>query len=158
MLGPVERLRRPTSPDEAPAYLKNLAAALDRLGVEYGAEFLIAPLGAVNTDRVGPFNKGSDTSRLAALQNYPRSGTQRERILQVIEESGGGLTRDELAQQLHFPDSSVDPRVRELIDGGWIEESVETRPTRTGADAHILVPTAKYDQHTQARPVFAPGS
>jgi hypothetical protein len=93
---------------------------------------------------VGPSTKNSDTSRRAALANFPKSGSQRERVLTAIRRSGtNGMTRDELAHYLRLPDSSVDGRVWELKHGQWVCEADHTRPTSSGGDAHALILTAK---------------
>jgi DNA-binding MarR family transcriptional regulator len=100
--------------------------------------------------QLGGFAKSSETSRKAALANYPRSGTQRERILNVLLRNGAsGATREELAQALGMADNSVRPRVRELVQGGWVEELVgengkaRTRTTHLGNPSEVLVPTNK---------------
>jgi hypothetical protein len=104
------------------------------------ADRLYGPLSDPSANGVGPYVAGSSTSREAAWDNYPRSGTQRERILSIVYRRGDA-TRDELAATM--PDSSVDPRVLELIRGGWLYETVQTRPTRTGSQAVVLALTAK---------------
>jgi hypothetical protein len=98
--------------------------------------------------KLGPFAAKSETSRQAALVNYPKSGTQRARILRTIVQGADGRTREELASLLGLPDNSVRPRVRELIDGGWIVVHVRdgeavTRKTALGNQSEVLIPTAK---------------
>ncbi len=62
-----------------------------------------------------------ETSRLAALKIRPHTGTQRFRILMLVEGTGRyGLTRETIAEYLHISPDSVRPRVRELIDGGHL--------------------------------------
>jgi hypothetical protein len=96
------------------------------------------------TNGLGPFSKNSDTSRQAALLNFPKSGSQRERVLCAIRDSGEeGMTRDELARFLQLPDSSVDGRVWELKRGRWICESDRIRHTQNGAGAHALMLTVR---------------
>ena len=95
-------------------------------------------------NQFGPYSSGSETSRKAALDNYPRSGTQRWSVLCEISEQGQrGCTRDELAAFLKLPDSSTDARVWELKQGGFIEETTKTRKTQHGSEASVLVLTAK---------------
>lgn len=86
--------------------------------------------------QLGPFARDSQTSRKAALDNYPRQGSQRMRILNALDMENA--TREELGERMSIPDNSIRPRVKELIEGGWIEESDHTRPTQTGSDAAIL--------------------
>lgn len=109
-----------------------------------------------NRNHLGPFSKNSDTSRKAALGNFPKSGSQRDRVLRAIRDSGPqtGITRDELARKLGLPDSSVDGRVWELKQGQWVCEADHTRPTSSGGEAHALVLTGKsviyYQHHRRA--------
>jgi hypothetical protein len=94
----------------------------------------------VTRPRVGPFQRHSATSRAAALANYPRSGSQRHRILEFLEAQGDhGATRQELAQILGLSDDSVRPRVVELVEGGWVRGTDRTRPTPMGEQAEVLV-------------------
>lgn len=158
----MERLRRfrpGATGDEKAAFARELVAALDRLGVVGGDEFLLAPaswaekggklykVAQAHDNALGPVGS-QDTSRKAALQNYPRSGTQRNRILRLAahmtgQERYGGVTRDEVVVALEMKESSVHPRVLELLGGEWLEETGRTRPTRTGADAVVLAATMK---------------
>ena len=87
----------------------------------------------------GPFVRDSETSRQAALDNYPRQGTQRRKVLAALERQPSGMTREEIAVTLGLPDSSVRPRVVELIRGNWIQETPRTRRTSTGSKAAVLV-------------------
>lgn len=102
--------------------------------------------------QLGPFARESETSRKAALANYPRQGSQRWRILILLrrvedETPPGrprGLTREEVGLRLGLTGDSVRPRVRELIEGEWIEESEDlTRRTHLGNDAALVFLTEK---------------
>jgi hypothetical protein len=98
----------------------------------------------VAENRLGGFVRDSATSRKAALANYPRSGSQRARILsrlRILEDEGA--TRDELAEWFGMSPNSVRPRVAELIEGGWVMETDRTRKTAMGNDAAVLVATDK---------------
>jgi hypothetical protein len=104
----------------------------------------------VAKNRLGRFARGSATSRKAALRNYPRSGTQRMDVLHRIARAGaGGATRDELVVWLGKPPNVVTPRVKELVEGGWLESKLDdggqavTRRTRAGSDAEVLVLSAR---------------
>lgn len=103
-------------------------------------------------NKLGPFTKKSDTSRRAALKNYPKSGSQRWRVLRAIRDSGEqGMTRDELAHFLQLPDSSVDGRVWELKQGDWAIDSEQTRTTQSGGEAHALVLSLKALMYFRSR-------
>ncbi len=94
------------------------------------------------SDEVGPYGD-SETSKLAAIDNFPRSGSQRRRVLHSLVASGErGKTRDEISQELGLRDSSVDARVWELEKGGWIEESDAVRETSSGSKAVVMVLTS----------------
>jgi len=112
--------------------------------------------GEVDQNRLGRFRKdGGATSRAAAIMVTPRTGTQRYRVLAHIGLATGrdgtrlGRTRDELARYLEMPISTVNPRCRELLDGGFIEAAVYgdgepiTRKTRTRSAAEVLVVSGK---------------
>lgn len=98
-----------------------------------------------DTNHLGSWNKGSiDTARQAALSNYPRSGSQRHRVLVAIVAAGErGLTREETSRQLNLPDSGTDGRVLELKQGGWVEDTERRRKTERNCDAAVVVATAK---------------
>jgi hypothetical protein len=109
-------------------------------------------LSDLDAKRLGPFVRDSETSRQAALANYPRQGSQRHRILarlyQRLLDDRPGATRDELAEGLKLSPNSVRPRVVELRAGGWIiaaadsdVDTDETRRTALGQESEVLVLT-----------------
>lgn len=86
-----------------------------------------------------------ETSRAAALNVTPRTGTQRRKVLDFLVAVGNhGATRDEIAAALHMSPNTVRPRVSELLEGHFIavREGV-TRPSATGDPAEVLVATEK---------------
>lgn len=128
----------------------SLSAALDRLGVREGDDFVIAKVdpgahdAAPDTDELGPFARDSDTSREAALANYPRSGNQRRVILDRLLICGGyGATREEITRATGIVPDAVRPRLIELVKGGWVRVTDRTRPTRRDNDAEVVVATEK---------------
>jgi hypothetical protein len=154
----MERLTRfpaGAMPDVRAQFGRDLLDALDRLGVQPGQEFIVVPgtwaekngklykVPSSSANAVGPVG-AADTSRKAALHNYPRSGTQRHRILcRVVAAGARGMTRDEITNVLGMSQSSTHPRVLELIEGEWLKETDDVRLTQTGAEAHVLVATLK---------------
>lgn len=96
---------------------------------------------AVNKE--GPSPKGNATSKLAALRNWPRSGTQRNRILEMVLANHAGMTRDEIHAKSGLVWQTVGPRVLELVQGGWLVETPQRRKTRRGDDSIVLVPSQK---------------
>lgn len=74
-------------------------------------------------------HNGTATSR-AAAQTKAKSGsadTDRNRIAVFLHNEPAGATRQQLASVLSLNPDSVRPRVRELIEGGWIHETGEVR-------------------------------
>lgn len=108
---------------------------------------------------LGPFAAASETSRRAALEAWPKQGTQRWHILHAFRvpseyrsQSRTGWTRDELARVLFLSPNTIRPRVRELILGGWVEvcrprlamndDSPLTRDSDAGHESEVLILTA----------------
>jgi hypothetical protein len=97
----------------------------------------------------GP-DSGSPTSRAASLANLPRRGTQRWEVLELfrLRQPGVGFTRDELVAETGWPPNVVTPRVKELVDGGWLvplyvgDGQVKTRRTLAGQLAEVLILSA----------------
>lgn len=129
--------------------------ALQRKLRDLGGDPEEDPLGELadpDERQLGPFTRDSETSRKAALANYPRQGSQRWRILTKLHTNERitppgrprGLTREQLADQLALSGDTIRPRVVELIAGGWVEESEGfTRKTRAGNDAALVMLTEK---------------
>lgn len=151
---PPERLTRfdpAATEDTKRNFGRSLLGALDRLGVQPGMDFIVMPaheqpslMEELEQPEMGPFAKGSETSRKAALDNYPRAGSQRRRVLlEIARGQEHGRTREELATRLELDDNSVRPRVVELVNGGFIRETDKTRPTKAGSEASVLALTMK---------------
>jgi hypothetical protein len=157
------KLRRPSedaTQEERRSYFTTLRKALDEAGIGYGDEFMVVNPGTpephgpaaddASANGLGGFARDSATSRKAALDNYPRSGTQRARVLAALMEAAdgaGGLTRDELCVALNMPPNVLTPRVKELIDGGWAHETDVNRRTRAGSEAVVVAVTEKAQTH-----------
>lgn len=85
-----------------------------------------------------------DTSRLAAVQVYPRTGTQRERVLMAIHGAGDtGAIPYEIEAATGINYRSLTPRIGELKAGGWVAGTGDTRTGNMGAEQEILVVTEK---------------
>lgn len=125
--------------------LESLRAALDRLGVGHREEFLVSPVAdedvSVDGNRLGAFARDPETSRQAALDNYPRSGKQRHQVFVAVAEAGErGAISDEIADALGIRLYSAKPRLIELRRGGWVRKNGKTRPSETNSqvDVHVL--------------------
>ena len=90
-------------------------------------------------NRIGKFNNPATsgapvTQRKAAILLYPKSGTQRLRVLDAIAGAGErGATDAENEVVLHGLHQGVSARRKELLDDGWIEDSGRERKTPSGA-------------------------
>lgn len=81
-----------------------------------------------------------ETSRAAADSIQSAAPKQRADVLAYIRRRGtAGATRDEIAASLEMAVQSVTPRVVELIAAGDIRETSETRKTRRGRSAAVLI-------------------
>jgi hypothetical protein len=131
--------------EEINADLQNaIYDVLDDHGVQYRVlQAEIVEVGDPSANGMGPFASGSETSRAAAISNYPRSGSQRHRVLLTIARGQHGATADEIAEEMGVGLNSVRPRIVELREGGWIKDTRMTRKTPTGADATVMVLTTK---------------
>ena len=138
---------RPPIVDEllrfAPIQLRDYVQQLEALCIDVApAEPAVAPdPGRVDDNHLGGFGDG--VSRQAALDNYPRSGSQRRQVLLEVAAAGGdGATSDEIAATTGMRLYSVKPRLTELRDGGWIAEN-GTRPSPAGSATTVFVLTEK---------------
>lgn len=71
----------------------------------------------------------SKTSRQAAADTLPRSGTQRRRVFDAI---GAGSTDHEICMATALAPSTVRPRRGELVKAGLLEDTGFTRQSPTG--------------------------
>lgn len=116
LLTAVTRFAEGATREERALFARVLIAALDSIGVKPGEEFVIAHPDVFDPapGDLGPFARDSETSRQAAIENYPRAGTQRQRVLDEVHRRGEkGATRDELAVELKLPLATICPRVWE---------------------------------------------
>ncbi len=81
----------------------------------------------------------TETSRVAAVRAFPRSGTQRRRIYDLVKSTPSGLTADDVQRLTQLPTNSVNPRVHELALDGWLVDSGERRMTRYNSPAIVWV-------------------
>lgn len=120
--------------------------ALDVAEVRDGSKVELAP----GARELGKFARSSDTSRKAALRNYPRVGTQRERVIKRVLSVDEGLTREQVGAVLGLPPNVATPRCLEALEGGWLEVRKDpqtgepvTRRTGSGAEAEVLIASGK---------------
>lgn len=85
----------------------------------------------------------SPTSRAAATAIEPAAHTLRWAVLDCLRFVTGGLTDEEIQEQLSMPSSTERPRRCELVKAGLVIDSGRTRLTRAGRRAAIWVAVNK---------------
>ena len=98
----------------------------------------------ITANHLGGFRSTDpSTSRKAALDNYPRSGTQRARCFAAILMAGDrGATCAEVMDATDLAHQSASTRLSELKRGGWVVVAGE-RTGELGAKQEVLVATLK---------------
>jgi hypothetical protein len=76
-------------------------------------------------------------SREAARRALGRSGTQRVKIYELVRAHPEGLTADDVQRLTSFPVNSVNPRVNELVNDGYLVDTGRRRETRYGVLATV---------------------
>lgn len=88
------------------------------------------------------------TSRDAARANFPRSGSQRHRVLVALAAAGArGLTAEEAARATGMRScasgNSAAKRLSELKQAGYAAPAETTRCTENGCQAQVFIATAR---------------
>ena len=141
-------IRRPTRQADITACWRALVRAWEAEGIQRGDYFEVRPHTDGDMDRL-KFDRGSETSRNAAIYNYPRRDSQRKRIVEAVLTAGvWGLTSDEAEVDLGISHQTCSARMNDLREGGFItcqmvDGEKVTRKTRQGADAEVMVATQK---------------
>ena len=79
------------------------------------------------------------TSIAAAKSIMPKLADMEQLVYDVICEFEDGCTQDQVLQMLpHHPYSSVTARFRALLDKGYIIDTGETRPGRSGRQQRVI--------------------
>jgi predicted ArsR family transcriptional regulator len=87
-------------------------------------------------NRLGPSHHNApETSGQAAVANFPRSGTQRVRVLLALYSAD--LTDDEIAHDTRLVGNSVRPRRGELVADGLVEDSGKRASSNFGHPAVV---------------------
>lgn len=86
-----------------------------------------------------PPSNGTATSEAAAASLDPKVlNDQHQRIMRALwRVRGKGLTDEEVQQATGLNPSSERPRRGELLTGGWVRDTGETRSTRSGRQATV---------------------
>lgn len=81
-----------------------------------------------------------DTSHLMAVQVLPKSGTKRRDVWDTIHRQGDhGATDDEVEKMLEGLHQTVSATRNSLMHDGWVFDSGQRRPTRSGRAAIVWV-------------------
>lgn len=137
--------------------IRHAIEAMEIAPVEDGEKAELNP----RVQQLGKFARRSETSRAGALDNYPRSGSQRDRVLRHVLVSGErGMTREELEQATGLGGNTIRPRVRELIDGSWLRVRANDmdgavalrRKTAMGNWSEVLEATEKARAYARNHP------
>lgn len=92
----------------------------------------------------------TDTQEAAAFGAFPRSGSLRRKVYDVIAGYGSiGVTDDYVEQRLGREHQSISARRRELVLGGFIVDSGMRRKTRSGKSATVWVAVDSSDAQTE---------
>jgi len=89
-----------------------------------------------------PYQSKSPTSRAAAEAIAPRAGTLRRAVLDFLVGLGDhGATDEEMQTALKMGANTQRPRRVELVAGGFVVDSDQTRPTMSGKAATVWIAT-----------------
>jgi hypothetical protein len=103
--------------------------------------------------QIGGFRKTDpETSRKAAVMNYPGRKTQRWEIMMAIAQAGSwGMTAEEASRQTGIEYRSATPRIGELKSGDWIKGKGTTREGSMRAEQEILVLTERAKRYLEVK-------
>lgn len=82
-----------------------------------------------------------ETSHAAADRIRDKAGTLRAKVYRTLFRSDDGLTDEQIALLLNMNPSTARPRRIELVERGLVEDSGETRLTRSGRKAIVWIIT-----------------
>lgn len=98
------------------------------------------PLRAVDDDVVLLAKNAQRTSRMAAENVLPRTGTLRRQVHDLVNEVGySGITDEELELRLGGKHQSISACRRSLVIDGYLVDSGRTRKNRTGNECIIWI-------------------
>lgn len=108
----------------------------------FASEELLDDLTAASLNATRPVKGASSTSRKAAEFVEPRAGSQRHRIMALLDH--GMRSAESIADALSMNPSSVRPRLKELEQHGIVARDNEVEvPTASGAVANPYYLTTK---------------
>jgi hypothetical protein len=91
-----------------------------------------------------PYQRHSQTSKDAALRMAPRAGTKRAELLLFLRDQGAaGATDEEMQYSVPMSANTQRPRRVELVQGGYVVDSLRTRKTISGDEAVVWIAIGK---------------
>ena len=139
-------------PSQTDRITQAIEETLDDLEIDYRSVNSEVSIGYdPHENRLGGFHRDDpETSRQAALDNYPRSGTQRESCLHYVVFAGSrGATFEEIQNELEM--FSAAKRLTELSQGRWVADSDRRRKTSRGSDAVVYIATDRARRYVEDR-------
>ncbi len=91
-------------------------------------------------DAPPPSQRGSETSRQAAVAIEPTVGSLRAKVLDHIRSKGShGATDEEIQKALEMNPSTQRPRRIELVSRGLVVAGITNRKTSSGRNASVWI-------------------
>lgn len=102
--------------------------------------FTSPPPASVLRDLPLPYQRNSETSRMAAESSRPRAPTDRAAILEYLLAQGEhGATNEEISEALRIKLQTVCPRMLELRGDVQVVKAGRRRATRSGSMAEVWI-------------------
>lgn len=124
------------------AWPPNLPSESDAARLRPRPEAMAPALPPVDRQHVAVADGAPSTSVDAAARAFPGSGTLRRRLVDAIAEHGP-MTDDRLEQVCQRSHQSVSSGRNALVSDGWLEDSGEEHPTRSGSTGKAWALTAE---------------
>lgn len=105
----------------------------------------------MTTSTLPPFQRHSETSRLAAIAAYSFKTDLQKQVYEILEASTNGLTDEEMQMALYMDPNTQRPRRVELVRAGYVIDSGRKRRTRSGRLATVW---AAANPHMQQASLF----
>lgn len=137
------RWKAETDPDEKKALLAE-AETFHEIYKQFEPVTMhnVEALSDPDENRIGKFSNPAKSGappsqRDGALSVYPRSGTQRRSLLNLIGERVDGISDEQANDILDIGIRQTSARRNELMDGGWVRKSGRTTRARSGVEVEL---------------------
>lgn len=95
------------------------------------------PRPAINAPSPAAMGRATDTSRIAARLVWPRHGTYRREVYELVAQRPQGATDEELELVLRRPHQTISSARNSLVEDGWLYDSGKRRPTLSNRPAIV---------------------